>query len=81
MIQAGVPLTYIRDQLGHSSIKVTVDIYARWLPRGDKTYVDRLDQSSPQEALRAVGDDEDQAAADSRGDQFGFCGGAAAASC
>ena len=48
MIQAGVPLTYIRDQLGHSSIKVTVDIYARWLPRGDKTYVDRLDQSSPQ---------------------------------
>ena len=70
MIQAGVPLTYIRDQLGHSSIKVTVDIYARWLPRDDKNWVDRLDQSPAKEALRAVGDDEDQAAADPRGDQL-----------
>ena len=70
MIQAGAPLTYIRDQLGHSSIKVTVDIYARWLPRGDKTYVDRLDQSPAREVLRAVGDDDDQAAADPHGDQL-----------
>ena len=70
MIQAGAPLTYIRDQLGHSSIKVTVDIYARWLPRDDKNWVDRLDQSPAQEALRAVGDDDDQAEADPRGDQL-----------
>ena len=70
MIQAGAPLTYIRDQLGHSSIKVTVDIYARWLPRGDKGWVDRLDHPSTQDALRAVGDDEIETTADSRGDQL-----------
>ena len=69
MIQAGAPLTYIRDQLGHSSIKVTVDHYARWLPRSDKTYVDRLDQSSEQEALRAVEEDGDGGAPDPGGDQ------------
>ena len=70
MIQAGAPLTYIRDQLGHSSIKVTVDIYARWLPRGDKRYVDRLDQSSGQAALRAVGDGGESGPPDPRGDQM-----------
>ena len=43
MIQRGVPLAYIKEQLGHSSIKVTVDTYGRWLPSGDSRLMDTLD--------------------------------------
>ena len=34
---------YIRDQLGHSSIKITVDIYGHLIPGGNKEAVDKLD--------------------------------------
>jgi hypothetical protein len=37
LIQAGESLAYIRDQLGHHSIKVTVDISVTWLQRGTRT--------------------------------------------
>ena len=43
LIQAGVSLAYIRDQLGHHSIKVTVDIYGQLAPEGNKEAVDKLD--------------------------------------
>ena len=43
LIQAGEPLPYIRDQLGHHSIKITVDIYGHLAPGGNKAAVDRLD--------------------------------------
>ena len=70
MIQAGAPLTYVRDQLGHSSIQVTVDIYGRWLPRGDKSWVDRLDAMRGQDAERVVGGEDDGGAPDPDGDQL-----------
>jgi len=38
-----VSLAYVRDQLGHHSIKVTVDIYGHLSPEGNKAAVDRLD--------------------------------------
>jgi integrase len=34
MIQGGESLAYIRDQLGHHSIKLTVDTYGHLVPRG-----------------------------------------------
>ena len=43
LIQAGESLAYIRDQLGHSSIKMTVDIYGHLAPEGNKDAVDKLD--------------------------------------
>lgn len=43
LIQAGESLAYIRDQLGHHSIKVTVDVYGHLAPEGNKEAVDRLD--------------------------------------
>ncbi|MGE5253217.1 MAG: site-specific integrase [Planctomycetaceae bacterium] len=43
LIQAGESLAYIRDQLGHHSIKVTVDIYGHLAPEGNKAAVNRLD--------------------------------------
>jgi len=33
----------VKDQLGHSSIQVTVDIYGRWLPSGDRGWAAKLD--------------------------------------
>ncbi len=47
LIQAGESLAYIRDQLGHHSIKVTVDIYGHLAPEGNKAAVDRLDDYAP----------------------------------
>lgn len=47
LIQAGESLAYIRDQLGHHSIKVTVDIYGHLAPEGNKEAVDRLDDAAP----------------------------------
>ena len=32
--------------LGHSSIKLTVDLYGKWLPMANKAAVDRLDDAS-----------------------------------
>jgi hypothetical protein len=37
---------YIRDQLGHHSIKVTVDICGHLAPEGNKGAVDRLDDAT-----------------------------------
>ena len=44
MIQAGASLAYVRDQMGHSSIQVTVDIYGHLVPGANIAFVDRLDQ-------------------------------------
>jgi integrase len=45
LIQAGESFAYIRDQLGHHSINVTVDIYWRREPVKYKDAVDRLDDA------------------------------------
>jgi integrase len=43
LIQNGESLAYVRDQLGHSSIQVTVDIYGHLVPGANRAAVDRLD--------------------------------------
>lgn len=44
LLQQGESPAYVQRQLGHSSIKLTVDTYGRWLPMGNKAAVDRLDE-------------------------------------
>jgi len=53
LIQAGESLVYIKDQLGHHSIKVTVDIYGHLVPGANKSAVDRLDDEAPNGTLWA----------------------------
>lgn len=53
LIQAGESLVYIKDQLGHHSIKVTVDIYGHLVPGANKSAVDRLDDEAPKGTLWA----------------------------
>lgn len=45
LLQQGESLAYIRDQLGHRSIQVTVDIYGHLVSRCNKAVVDRLDDA------------------------------------
>ena len=44
LIQDGVNLKYISEQLGHSSIRTTVDIYGHLIPGGNRQAVNRLDE-------------------------------------
>jgi hypothetical protein len=39
----GASLVYVKDQLGHASIKITVDTYGHLIPGANKAAVDRLD--------------------------------------
>jgi hypothetical protein len=49
LIQAGASLAYVRDQLGHSSIQVTVDLYGHLVPSANVGWVDGLDSAEPEE--------------------------------
>ncbi len=44
LIQQGASLTYVKEQLGHASIQLTVDIYGHLIPGADVSFVDRLDE-------------------------------------
>jgi integrase len=46
LLQLGESPAYVQRQLGHSSIKMTVDTYGKWLPAGNKNAVDRLDETA-----------------------------------
>jgi integrase len=55
LIQTGASLAYVRDQMGHSSIQITVDVYGHLVPGANISYVDRLDLQGfpPQSATPA----------------------------
>lgn len=43
LLQAGAPVHYVKDQLGHSSITTTVDLYGHCQPGMNREAVNRLD--------------------------------------
>jgi integrase len=45
LIQQGESLAYVKDQLGHSSIQLTVDTYGHLIPGANRQAVDRLDDT------------------------------------
>jgi integrase len=45
LIQQGESLAYVKEQMGHHSIRVTVDVYGHLVPGGNKAAVDRLDDA------------------------------------
>jgi integrase len=42
LLSNGESPTYVKEQMGHSSIQVTVDIYGHLIPGGNRQAVDRL---------------------------------------
>jgi integrase len=53
LIQQGASLAYVRDQCGHSSIQVTVDIYGHLVPGANRAEVNKLDIAPTQESSGA----------------------------
>ena len=49
LLQQGESPAYVQRQLGHASIKLTVDTYGKWLPMGNKAAVNRLDDAPGQD--------------------------------
>jgi len=47
LLDAGAPLSYVKDQMGHSSIATTAEVYAHSL-RKNAGFVNKLDQPLPQ---------------------------------
>ncbi len=46
LLQNGAGIVYVKDQMGHSSIQVTVDTYGHLIPGANVSFVDRLDHKS-----------------------------------
>ena len=42
LLQQGESPVYVKDQMGHSSIQITIDVYGHLIPGGNKQAVDRL---------------------------------------
>ncbi len=47
LIQQGESLAYVQQQLGHSSVQVTVDVYGHLIPGANRAAVDHLDAQPP----------------------------------
>ena len=43
LLMNGESPAYVKEQMGHSSIQVTVDLYCHWIPGSNRQAVDRLD--------------------------------------
>ncbi len=55
LIQNGESLAYVKEQLGHSSIKMTVDVYGHLVPGANRQAVNRLPgMDSPQGKVAAA---------------------------
>ncbi len=52
LLQAGEPIGYVKAQLGHSSIQVTVDRYGHFIPGVNRAAVDRLAEAT--QGARAI---------------------------
>ncbi|NLC70672.1 MAG: site-specific integrase [Desulfuromonadaceae bacterium] len=45
LLANGESPVYVKEQMGHSSIQMTVDIYGHLIPNSNRSAVDRLDQT------------------------------------
>jgi integrase len=50
LLQNGASIASVKEQMGHSAIQVTVDIYRHLIPGANVGYVDRLDGGPAEEA-------------------------------
>ena len=57
LLMNGESPAYVRDQLGHSSIKLTVDVYGHWIPGSNLQAVNKLPSLTAPKALTQVAGD------------------------
>ena len=53
LLQQGESPVYVKEQMGHSSITVTVDTYKHWIANTNRDAVNKLPSLAP-ESIRAV---------------------------
>jgi integrase len=53
LLQNGASIVYVKEQMGHSSIQVTVDTYGHLIPGANVCFVDRLDEVAVEKAKRS----------------------------
>ena len=53
LIQQGESVVYVKEQMGHASIQITVDVYGHLVPGGNRAAVDRLDDVTQPSATPA----------------------------
>jgi integrase len=56
LLAQGESLNYVKEQLGHSSIKITCDVYGHAVPGGNRQAVDRLDDGAKFAPVAATAD-------------------------
>jgi len=42
LISNGAKIIYVKEQAGHSSIKITIDIYSKWIPQNNALEINKL---------------------------------------
>ena len=53
LLSMGESPVYVKEQLGHSSIKITVDVYGHLIPSSNRGAVNQLDSTAPIRTLSA----------------------------
>jgi integrase len=46
LLRRGAPITYVKEQLGHGSIQITVDTYGHLMPGANRAWVNQLDETT-----------------------------------
>jgi integrase len=59
LLQQGESPTYVKDQLGHRSIQMTVDVYGHLIPGFNKQAVDKLDDPGYSSSETVAADPKD----------------------
>jgi len=59
LLSDGAPVNYVKEQMGHSSITVTVDTYGKFMPSTTRPWVTRLDDNAPLARPAAAGETVD----------------------
>jgi integrase len=55
-MRKGDNIVDVSKQLGHHSVKITLDVYAHWVPGGKKAEVDELDSATAPAASGVCGE-------------------------
>ncbi len=61
LLQQGESVMYVKEQLGHGSIQITVDTYGHLIPGANRGAVDRLDDDAPEQPVASQAQPDEDA--------------------
>ena len=54
LLQNGESPAYVQKQAGHKSMDITINVYSHFLPGGNRSAVDRLDDTLPEKIAKSA---------------------------